>query len=539
VAVREHCDELLTALRARPDIRRMARTPVMLTALAVVHWNERRLPEQRADLYESITRWLSRSRQQRAGRVSADRTVVLLQELALAMQDDTQGRKTQVSKRWAAEHIAAEFGDGQVSAQTVAGAERFLDQEEVDSGIIVGRGHDVTFWHLTLQEFLAAKAIASRLDAQQKQLLFSDPHKVYLPEWREVVLLLAGALHEQGRAKVDGLVSALLDGLGQTADLAAQARCAGLLGSVLRDLEPLHYQITDARYHQVLDAVMAIFDRQRAETVPLDTRIAAGDALGQAGDARLDAHRPEYWVQIPAGTFLMGAQATDPQRPHYDPEATEWETPHEVYVDAYEIARYPVTVGQYQDFVDDDGYAQQRWWQAGGFGDFSSPEDWDEQVPYRSRPVTGVSWYEAAAYCAWAGWRLPTEAEWERAARGTTGRRYPWGDQPPEPSYANYYSESGVRHPTPVGIFPMDATPEGMCDMAGNVAEWCADWFAEYAADAVSNPRGPQSGSLRVFRGGGWFSEPRGCRLAYRLWFVPERRSNDLGFRVARSSAGK
>jgi formylglycine-generating enzyme required for sulfatase activity len=541
-AAREHCDELLAALRARPDIRRMARTPVMLTALAVVHWNERRLPEQRADLYESITRWLSRSREQRAGRVSADRTVVLLQELALAMQDDPEGRKTQVPKRWAAEKIAAEFGDGKVSTQTVARATRFLDEEEVDSGIVVGRGHDVTFWHLTFQEFLAAKAVASRLDDQQKQILFSDPHKVYSPDWREVVLLLAGALHEQGRAKVDGLVSALLDGLGKTADLAEQARCAGLLGSVLRDLEPLKYQITDTRYDHVLDAVMAIFDRQRAEAVPIETRIAAGDALGQAGDPRLDAHRAAYWVEIPASTFLMGAQSIDPKRPHYDPESTdedEWrETPHEVYVDAYEIARYPVTVGQYEDFVADDGYEHQRWWQAGGFGDFSSPGRWDEQVQYRSRPVTDVSWYEAAAYCAWAGWRLPTEAEWERATRGTQGRRYPWGDQSPTPSYANYYSDSGVGHPTPVGIFPMDATPEGMCDVAGNVWEWCVDWFAAYAADPVSNPCGPRSGSSRVIRGGSWYGTPQRCRLADRSRGTPEYRLSNLGFRVARSSAG-
>jgi predicted NACHT family NTPase len=144
----------------------MARNPVMLTALAVVHWNERRLPEQRADLYDSIITWLSRSREQRDGRATADRTVVLLQELALAMQDDPEGRKTQVSKRWAAESIAAELGGGPVTKDTVAAAERFLDEEEVDSGIIVGRGNELAYWHLTFQEFLAAKAIASRLDGK-------------------------------------------------------------------------------------------------------------------------------------------------------------------------------------------------------------------------------------------------------------------------------------------------------------------------------------------------------------------------------------
>lgn len=153
----EHCEELLSSLRARREIRRMARNPVMLTALAVVHWNERRLPEQRADLYDSIITWLSRSREQREGRATADQTVVLLQELALAMQDDPQGRNTQVPKRTAAEKLAGEFGDGKVSKVSIAAAERFLDEEEVDSGIIVGRGNEVAYWHLTFQEFLAVQ----------------------------------------------------------------------------------------------------------------------------------------------------------------------------------------------------------------------------------------------------------------------------------------------------------------------------------------------------------------------------------------------
>jgi len=367
-----HCDELLAAVRGQTQIRRMARNPVMLTALAVVHWNERRLPEQRADLYDSIITWLSRSREQRAGRETADRTVVLLQELALAMQDDPEGRKTQVSKRWGAERIAAELAGAPVTKDTVAAAERFLDEEEVDSGIIVGRGNELAYWHLTFQEFLAAKAIASRLDHQQRQILLSDPNKVYLPDWREVVLLYAGALHQQGKAKVAGFLGGLLDGLGPSPSLADQARCAGLIGSILQDLAPLKYEFPDPRYHGLLDAVTAIFDRDRSQTVPLAERIAAADALGQAGDARIDQRREDYWVTIPAGKFLMGAQAKDPQGANYDPESTytdqRRETPHEVYLDAYCIARYPVTVGQYRQFVNDEGYQDDRWWTAGGFG---------------------------------------------------------------------------------------------------------------------------------------------------------------------------
>ena len=314
-AAQEHCGELLSAVRGKVEIRRMARNPVMLTALAVVHWNERRLPEQRADLYNSIITWLSRARQQREGRLTADGTVVLLQELALAMQDPTSPkpeapasgphkpeapasgsesspRLIQVPKRWAAEHIALEFAAGApVTRDTVAAAERFLEEEEVDSGIVVGRGNEVAFWHLTFQEFLAARAIASRLEPEQQQILFADAGKLYRADWREVVTLLSGTLHQQGRAKVDGFIGRLFAGLGAAATLADRARCAGLIGLVLRDLEPLNYQVSDARYPALLEAVTAIFDPARSASVPLDQRIAAADALGQAGDLRLDPRR--------------------------------------------------------------------------------------------------------------------------------------------------------------------------------------------------------------------------------------------------------
>ncbi len=235
----KHCSELLLALQARPEIRRLARNPVMLTALAVVHWNERRLPEQRADLYESIIRWLSRSREQRPGRVTADYTVVLLQELALAMQNHPEGMRTEVPKRWAAEEIAREWTRGQVDKEAISRAEHFLEDEELDSGIVVRRGNQVQYWHRTFQEFLAARALAARPEAEQHRLLWGPPAKLYLPEWREVVLLFAGILHEQGRAKVDNLVKAMLDKAGSRAPLAEQARCAGLMGAILRDLAPV------------------------------------------------------------------------------------------------------------------------------------------------------------------------------------------------------------------------------------------------------------------------------------------------------------
>ena len=247
-----HSAELSAALQSRPEIRRLARNPVMLTALAVVHWNERRLPEQRAELYDSILHWLARSREQRPGRPSADRCLAVLQELALYMQTHPVGRQVQLPRRLAAEALSGEFGDRAVegraapeppSRHAIERAQRFLDEEELDSGIVVGRGNLVSFWHFTFQEYLAAHAIAGRPDLEQARLLFDPAPRFYRPEWREVVLLLAGVLHQQGRPKVDGLIKLALDRLGPRPTLAEAARSAGLLGAVLRDLEALDYEV--------------------------------------------------------------------------------------------------------------------------------------------------------------------------------------------------------------------------------------------------------------------------------------------------------
>jgi hypothetical protein len=195
-----HFAELSGALRARAEIRRMARNPVTLTALAVVHWNERRLPEQRADLYESILIWLARSREQRPDRPTAERCLMLLQQLALSMQNAPKGRAVQVSKRAAADALAPHFRE-LPEVERLQRAQDFLAEEEIDSGIIVSRASDVAFRHLTFQEYLAAKAVAGMSDAAQQELLLARG-RTYNPEWREVALLLGGVLYKQGLEKI-------------------------------------------------------------------------------------------------------------------------------------------------------------------------------------------------------------------------------------------------------------------------------------------------------------------------------------------------
>ncbi|MGH9671843.1 MAG: formylglycine-generating enzyme family protein, partial [Bryobacteraceae bacterium] len=163
------------------------------------------------------------------------------------------------------------------------------------------------------------------------------------------------------------------------------------------------------------------------------------------------------------------------------------------------------------------------------------PENWPDQLEHGNRPIVGVSWFEAAAYCTWAGGRLPTEAEWEHAARGgRIGCKYTWGNEPPDPSRANY--GGNVGHPTPVGLYPKGATTDGICDMLGNVLEWCVDWWDDkyYAKSETKNPRGPQKGDDRLVRGGSWVGYPRVLRVSVRDGYGPGVRNVVLGFRCVR-----
>ena len=538
--------ELGEALQSRPEIRRMAKTPVMLTALAVVHWNEHRLPEQRADLYESIITWLLRSRSQRPGRFKAERCRKLLQKLALAMFLHPEGRERQVTLHQAAESIAGEF-EGTKESTVVEQAEYFLRDEMVDSGIVAERSNRLEFWHLSFQEYLAVFEIAGLLEKEQWDLL-SQNRRLYQSEWREVMLLLGGVLYKQGPEKINHFIDSIIDSLPREKidkDLPEIANAVGLLGGIANDLSPFDFKPSNSQYAEVVRSVMRIFEKDTFRKIPVRTRIEVADALGKVGDPRLQG---DPMVLIPGGAFWMGAQKSDTKRPNYDKDAYDeekeiWnEAPvHRVELSPFRIGKYPVTVGQFMRFVEDGGYEDKRHWIHGGFGEFKEHEEWQNQREFVTRPFVNVSWYEACAYCKWAGGRLPTEAEWERAARGPDAvyRKYPWGNKEPDGETANF-EMSNIKHVTPVGIFPENASQEGVVDMAGNVWEWCADWISgDYyniceKKGVIKDPKGPEKGDGRVVRGGSFNDYRLNMRCANRVRVNPQVRVNYVGFRVVR-----
>ena len=244
-------------------------------------------------------------------------------------------------------------------------------------------------------------------------------------------------------------------------------------------------------------------------------------------------------VYVPAGNFLMGS-------PEGVGDADE-NPQHTVYLDAYWIDETEVTNSMYQKCVstgfctepsDKSSYTRPSY--------YGNPD-------YANYPVIYVNWNQAAQYCSWAKRRLPTEAQWEKAARGENGLIYPWGNESPTGNLVNFADASsnlsfadnsindGFADTSPVGSFPQGASPYGALNMAGNVWEWVADFYSDSyyfessngGSSIISNPFGPGSGDQYVFRGGSWYSTIRLLRTANRNWDIPTQVFHNLGFRCA------
>jgi formylglycine-generating enzyme required for sulfatase activity len=319
---------------------------------------------------------------------------------------------------------------------------------------------------------------------------------------------------------------------------------------------------------------VAVLAADQVVVVDARERAAAGDALARLGDPRFRAdawYLPDEpilgFVEVPAGAFLMGSDK------EHNPAGNAEVPQHSVDLPTYYVARYPVTVAQFRDFVRESRYQIE-----GLYGRLNGLDNY---------PVVFVSWHDAVAYCGWltarlrewsdtppdlarrlcgAGWevRLPSEAEWEKAARGMDGRIYPWGDRM-EPNGGNYQEtyiyhtgtydsaigrtiavqragwrqtadyliyDSTIGRTVAVGCFPGGASPYGCQDMAGNVCEWCHSLYMEYPYQFDDGRESPEGDGLRVVRGGSFVDSSITVRCAFRYKVLPNTRTGNFGFRV-------
>ncbi len=279
---------------------------------------------------------------------------------------------------------------------------------------------------------------------------------------------------------------------------------------------------------QVLQQTQQQEITQQIEDLPV--QVEEQPANVEEAPSRITGKDGAVMVLVPAGEFTMGAReddsiARDDERPA-----------HNVFVDAFYIDQFEVTTSRYAKFFVEMKRAEPRYW--------------SDQVlkNHPKKPVVGVTWDDANAYCSWAGKRIPTEAEWEKAARGTEQRLYPWGQEPPNKELANFdnccdFQDYGAL--TDVGSFEGGKSPYGAYDMAGNVWEWVADWYdgslyfnrANTKRDPPRNPLVSEKGDYRVLRGGGWNNEARNLRSSYRNDLTPTNWINYyVGFRCAQGA---
>lgn len=302
--------------------------------------------------------------------------------------------------------------------------------------------------------------------------------------------------------------------------------------------------------------MVAQHEQQHDETMLITHQLRSGPAVLTAPEppsAAPDAALLPAEVLVEGGPFTMGTST--------EPWALDNERPaHHRFVPSFFIDTLPVSNGSYLRFIEDGGYEEPRWWHPEGWAQvrrhgLRAPLFWRregttwmrrrfgvvEPVP-QAEPVLHVSWYEAEAYAAWAGRRLPTEAEWEKAARHdpATGRslRYPWGDADPTPEHANL----GQRHlrPAPVGAYPRGASPLGVRQLIGDVWEWTSSDFLPYPGFRAFPYREYSEvffgTSYKVLRGGSFAVDPVACRGTFRNWDLPIRRQIFSGFRTARDA---
>jgi formylglycine-generating enzyme required for sulfatase activity len=573
-AERERHD-LLDAVQRNAGVRQLAANPLLLTILALMKRQGITLPERRVELYEQYVKTLLSgwNRARGLGRppsrdLDPVQTVKVLAPLALWMHEVNPG--VGLVKREDLRRQLEALYAGRGEAAPEACARQFLADVRDHAGLLLERGPgEYGFIHLTFEEYLAAVAIALQAQGRVGMLVEALGAHVGEPAWHEVGLLTVGyvGLIQQLDRVAGKVVETLVNQQPGPAGTAVV-----LAGEAVIDACPAGVPPTSRE--RIVAALVSTLSRDRE--VSAEVRCRAGRTLAVLGDPRPgvglkkeDGFPDLAWARIPgtatvreSGRFpdfkglKLGKGAKPDREADRDETWPQQAAPLEIV--AFELAVYPVTVAQFRPFVEAGGYGEKSFWSEGGWRwrDGQNQEEpvlWgDSDWMLANHPVVGVTWYEAEAYCNWLNTqlpseqavRLPTEAEWEWAARGPEGRRYPWADK--WEAWRCNGSESGIGRTSTVGCFPGGAADwwRGMWpaskvvqDLAGNVWEWTASEYTENYRGAhwsVLNTK-VSDNSPRLVRGGSWDTLPEGFRSAARYRFGPRFRFYGVGFRLART----
>jgi len=540
---------LLDLIIARPKLRAMADNPLLLTMMALVLYNKGELPRDRPQLYERILELLLgqwdklRDGQSLAESIGvpdwgSERMRPLLDQLSFqahagATSADGRGRLARRDVRDALEHFLIQAGmrDDQAAAASV----RCLDYFNHRSGLLVpdGAQDSYTFAHLTLQEHCAGRYIVSGPDAVELVLRYRADDR-----WREPILLGLGVVQQTNPALLDRVLTDLIDPDEAGPPKSVERRQRDLIFAaeigVDRDWGYLRTQRVNVdRLQRDLKRGLVELLADRNQPLPVAERVRAGFLLGDLGDPRVpvtsDEWRRElaktqagdmtgYFCQVDAGAYTIGSADNDP-------DAEDNEQPqHTVTFDApFWIARLPIANAQWRAWVQQGGGKQ-------------SPYAADTDLNRPNQPVVGIQWHGCNDFCAWLSAqlgvtvRMPTEQEWEAAARGGDARRYPWGDawQDDCAATAEDRETRGARYTVPVGCYPAGATPCGALDMVGNIWEWTASVWQSYPGAAKPFTED----QYRILRGGSWGDTRKRVRCGARVRDDPGNVNNNLGFRV-------
>ena len=514
-------DAMLTQVRQLERVQELVPNPLLLTAICIIYGEGKVLPQDLHALYDRIIKTSLHAKYSNT-RSQVDhqrgRLVAIARGMHLGIDESRTSPVFEEHSELLKKVLSAFAGRNQMQEQDRLTVVQTLEDLLNRSGLLRSKSDDsAEFAHASFQEFLAAEALGQQAEGQEVLQLFLQHGQV--SNWRNTLqFLFARRVAVHGREKAEELALQLV----QSVDLAAlgqRSELAVVACDVVSNLLDRGWQPQQQMRDSFTDLFAAAVRLECSE--PVRIRIALLE--GRLGDRRpeLRLENAAAWCVVRAGRYFFGE------------DSQPW-----TLTDPFEIGRFPVTNAQYRRFVEAGGYLQREYWSDAGWA--WREEAQPEQDPAYLRnphyggatqPVASVSWWEAEAFCRWCSamdtryqYFLPTEEQWEAAARGGDDRRYPWGDDW-RPFSCN--SEKRNEAMTPVGLYPAGAAPCGAEELAGNVWEWTGSVYDR------SEIHDPNAG--RVLRGGSWFNDWDGCSAWWSFYNAPVGWSIDVGFRLART----